>query len=596
MHRDTAGAAEVNSSHMRNSSFAKLFGIFTAAVAALILVAFVTPGLPQSNSPQLPSPQATPQQPVKPPASQTPGVRVSTRLVQVNVIAQNWEDKPVMGLTKEDFELSDQGHPQAIAFFSMQQNTTAILDRAAAPPKTVPAGSHLFSNRLEERTGVPPNVTVIFLDSLNTRGNDMPYARKQIEKFITTQIQPQDRVALYSMNGTGLTILHDFTTDATELLNALAKDANTEDFLAGASAPEAPDTGDAEMDASLGRFNGRMALFYMNSRVEKTATALKVIANHIGGLPGRKNLVWVSASFPMSIIGGERPLDYNQYSSQIEDAARSLNNANIAIYPVDARGLIANPMTVNRPGPRSATARPNMASPFPSRQNFDTMNTLAERTGGRAFYNTNDIKGSVRRAIDESRVTYVLGYYPEGGDWDSKFHEIKVKVNKSGVHLRYRRGYFAIPDATPTPQEKMQMMAAAIWSPLEATELGLDVEVEPIDVPGARQLKTKIRVNSRQMRFAHDGDKWTDQLDVVWVVAGKNGNALAKTSQPLKMALSQQNYEVVMRDGLSFSGTIELADEATEVRVVARDSGTGAIGSVVVPLTRLFAPAKAPGK
>ncbi len=585
---------------MTHPSISRSFGIFVAAAVALSLVAFVMPGISQATGAQSnsqPPPPAPPASQATAPA-QTPAVRVSTRLVQVSVIAQDGDGKPITGLTREDFEISDQGHPQKLAFFSLQDNTTVVADHAAEQPPAVPPGSHLFSNRLRERTGVPPSVTVILLDLINTRGRDLPYARKQLEKFVQTQLHPQDRVALYTMSSSALTILHDFTTDSTELLAALDKDekGNTEDFRAGASEPDAPDTGDAILDASVSAFNARMALFYMNSRVEMTATALKVIADHISGLPGRKNLVWVSASFPMSIIGGELPADYTEYASQIEDAARSLNNANVAIYPVDPRGLIANPTTVTRPGPR-ANARPSTApSPFPSRQNFDSMIALADRTGGHAFYNTNDIKGSVRKAIDESRVTYVLGYYPEGGEWDSKFHEIKVKVKQSGVHLHYRQGYFAIPESTPTPQEKLQMMAAAIWSPLEATELGLDLVVEPIDVPGARQVKTKIHVNSTQMRFSHDGDKWTDLLDVVWVVVGKDGKVLARKSAPLQMGLTQQNYDTVKRDGLSFSGTIEIGDNATELRVVARDSGTGAIGSVVVPLGRLFAPDRAPGK
>jgi hypothetical protein len=118
--------------------------------------------------------------------------------------------------------------------------------------------------------------------------------------------------------------------------------------------------------------------------------------------------------------------------------------------------------------------------------------------------------------------------------------------------------------------------------------------VEPLDVQGARQVKTKIRISPGQMRFAREGDKWTDLLDVVWVVVGKNGAVLAKKAAPLNMSLTQQNYDAVMKDGLSFSGTIDLADDATEVRVVARDSGTGAIGSVVVPLGRLFR--AAPGR
>ncbi|HEV3219333.1 MAG TPA: VWA domain-containing protein [Candidatus Acidoferrales bacterium] len=566
---------------MRHHSLSKLIAIFVAAAATLV---FVIPGLPQSTSQQPPASPAA-----QTPAPPTPTVRVSTRLVQVNVIAQDHDEKPVLGLTKEDFVVTDQGHPQKIEFFSLQQNTTAVVEMAVAPP-TVAPGTHLFSNRLAERKGVQPNVTVILLDQLNTHSTDMPYARKQVQKFIAEQLRPEDRVALYSMNGRGLTILHDFTTDVSELLAAVARDPNHEDFRTSASEPEPTDSGDSTLDAAVDASNARMAQFYMDDRVEKTELALKTIADHIGGLPGRKNLVWVSASFPADIIGGELPLDHHPYADDIENTARALNDANIAIYPIDARGLIANPNMARMSGPPARGA-----SMFPSQMNFATMNTLAERTGGRAYYNSNDIHGAVRRAIDDSRVTYVLGYYPDG-NWDSKFHDIKVQVKKSGVHLNYRKGYFAIPQTTPTAHQKSAMMREAIWSPLEATELGLNVEVTPIDIPGLRQLKLRVIVSPEQMRFTHDGDRWTDELDVVWVVADARGTALAQTPQPWRISMPQAAYEKVMRDGLSFSGTIDIADAATEVRVVARDKGTGAIGSVLVPLGRLFAPVKLTSK
>jgi len=566
------------------------------AAAALIVV---TPGLPQSTSQQPPAPQTTSSQQTTA-APQAPAVRVSTRLVQVNVIAQDGDGKPILDLKKEDFQVTDQGHPQRVEFFSLQENTTAIINHAATPPPIAP-GMHLFSNRLEERQGVQPNVTVILLDSLNTRMGDMPAARAQVQKFLREEIHPEDRVAVYSMSARALTIMHDFTSDASELIAAVSKDPNREDFRAGASEPDAPDTGDAGFDASLSQSNFMAAQFFMNDRVEKTMLGLKTVADHIGGLPGRKNLIWVSASFPIDIISGtgQMTFEHPNYADQIEETAKAMNDANIAIYPIDARGLIANPNQARNPGPRNPRGRPADTSMFPAQQNFATMNTIAERTGGKAYYNSNDIHGAVRRAIDDSRVTYVIGFYPDG-TWDNKFHEISVKVKKSGVHLNYRRGYYAIPEAAPSEKEKERLMTDAIWSPLEATELGVDVEVEPVENPGgARQLKTKIIVSPGQLRFAHDGDHWTDQLDIVWVIANSKGVALTKIPKTLKMNLPQEAYNTVMHDGVSFSGTVDLTDDATEFRLVARDAGTGAIGSVIVPVSKFFKPvvkAPAPAK
>jgi hypothetical protein len=97
---------------------------------------------------------------------------------------------------------------------------------------------------------------------------------------------------------------------------------------------------------------------------------------------------------------------------------------------------------------------------------------LADRTGGRAFYNTNDITGAIHRAIDDSRVTYVLNYYPNHNQWDGRFREIKVKVNRPGVEVRSRRGYFAFANVVVSHKDKEAIMVDAAKSPLESTALG----------------------------------------------------------------------------------------------------------------------------
>jgi VWFA-related protein len=585
---------------MRHSS--KSVKLFTAACAFLAMLLGV-PGFSQSQSQKTPAVPADRQS-----ATSAPALRVLTRLVQISVIAQDGDGKPVLGLTKEDFTILDAGQPQKINFFTEQSNQNLTF----AASKTAPA-PNTFSNRFEQKANSPTSATVILLDTRNTHAMDMAYARKQVEGFLN-ELQPQDRVALYVL-GSKLRILHDFTQDSASIMRALGTDPNTEDFRISASEPEASDTGNGNMDAAVDAANGRAAEFYMNNRVEQTALAIKIIADHLKGLPGRKNLVWVSAAFPIDILTAQGPTPQsperpgsgggggspppplqgvNSYVDQIEDATRSLNSANVAVYPVDARGLIGTPTNVNRPGPRGrGAARPNTASPFPARQNFDTMNTFAERTGGKAFYNTNDIHGAVRRALDDSKVTYVLGYYPTNTNWDGKFREIKVHTDKKGVHLRYRLGYYALPDEPTTDEEKARLMEDAKWSPLESTDLGLEVIADPVNGADGRQLQVQVRIASNQLHFEQVESHWKDSLELVWVEIGPGGQSLGKIQKTVGLDVPPDAYDALITKGISFSENLKIRNDAIEVRLVARDAGSGAIGSVIIPLTRLFSKASA---
>jgi len=524
------------------------------------------------------------------PAKQEPAVlRVTTRLVQVNVIVQDKKGKPVTGLTKEDFALLDLGQPQQISSFSVE-----AIGALPAPAQPLPA--NFYSNRLERKGGTPTAVTVILLDGLNTKFEDMAYARQQIIKFLS-QLQPQDRVALYTLT-THLAVLHDFTSDATPLLRALERYKGHHSAALAASEPEPADTGVDQIDAFLDDANQRVSDFYVKNRVRLTARALEAIANHLAQLPGRKNLIWVSGSFPFYIGFDDVPASSTQgptvFNEEVEHAARALNNANLAIYPVDARGLIspaaANPaFGAASGGPlRSRGRAASIPRLSPPRANFDTMNILAERTGGRAFYNTNDIQGSIRHAIDDSRVTYVLGYYPAHGKWDGKFHEIKVQVKHPGVRVRARRGYFAWPDTPLNAKQREALLREAVSSPLEATSLGLNVRVKPVDVPGARTLKTELQVYSRDLTLELQGDRWVGGLDLLCVQQAPDGRDLTGESQTINLRLTRPTYERIMQDGLIWPHDFRIADGAAQLRIVVRDISSGAIGSVDIPLSKLF--------
>jgi VWFA-related protein len=205
----------------------------------------------------------------------------------LNVIVQDKKGNPVTDLKKENFEIKDAGKVQTIGLFSMESNAPLPTASQPLPPNT-------FTNKLERRAGTPSSVSVILLDWLNTRFADRAYAQAQVIKFLQQQIKPEDHIGLYSLSR-GLRVLHDYTSDSTELLARL----NSSDgkSLPDLSRTESRSGGPAMLlDSWLlgGGASRAEADFYTINRVNGTLKAIEFIANHLSAVPGRKNLIWVS--------------------------------------------------------------------------------------------------------------------------------------------------------------------------------------------------------------------------------------------------------------------------------------------------------------
>src|SRR5205085_11273339 len=225
------------------------------------------------------------------------------------------------------------------------------------------------------------------------------------------------------------------------------------------------------------------------NRVEMTADAFEAIAHRLSGIRGRKNVVWVSSGFPLMLNSARFGME--PMNAAATRATRAMNDAVVAIYPIDARGLVVNmlpPVTAGQGastfqlpsgGRNTTTDIPDRPPIVPSRTvNFDSLKTLADDTGGRAFFNSNDISGGVRAAIDDGRLTYVLGYYPTHGNWDGGFREITVKVSRSDASVRHRRGYLALPaDAAASATAREEALMTEVRNGLEATGIGLAARI-----------------------------------------------------------------------------------------------------------------------
>ncbi|HUK29858.1 MAG TPA: hypothetical protein VLV89_02020, partial [Candidatus Acidoferrum sp.] len=172
--------------------------------------------------------------------------------------------------------------------------------------------------------------------------------------------------------------------------------------------------------------------------------------------------------------------------------------------------------------------------------------------------------------------------------------EIKVKVDRPGVDVRARRGYFAVADTASPAEKNEEKMADAIRSPLESTDLAFDLQADAVEVSSARQLKVRLTLDARQLRFQQQGDRWADTLDKVWAEFNSEGRQVGTITKSINLNATQDEYKQLLQSGYTSAETLALANDAAEIHLVLRDTGTGAIGSVIIPLSKLFKPAPAP--
>jgi len=560
--------------------------------------------------------------------SNQPVIRVTTRLVEVNVIVRG-KSGPVRDLTKDDFAIFENGKLRKTAFFSM--NAALPASPTAKPTSEPTNAAGLITNRPRGAAETPVNATVVLLDALNTEIKDQQFARQAFLKFLK-QIRPEDRVAVYTL-GTRLRVLNDFTSDARRLAAVVSRYAGDNVGLAeaaGAGLSDVPDgigTDKIIQDAINNHMNDLVSDYTIRLRAETTAAALEAIANHIGHIPGRKSLIWISSSFPFVIghIGdgqtnsedtafdddisgvtaakkhggaaqgtalygandrdGSPARTQMNFSEVATRATRALNNANVAVYPVDARGLtgMLKSMTAEQNYGVSRTAA---VTPPRNTSTINTgstaMHVMADSTGGLIFQNTNGIRQAIQAAIEDGEVTYTLGFYPDSSSLDSKFHSLKIQVKRKDVEVRYRKGYLAVPNTQFTAPERTAQVRDALWSPLPATGITLIASVEKAERPGA--LRLQVAIEPRDLSFEKKGETWTGSLDLVFAQCSSDGRSLALTTTPLGLSLDRTRYDTVFREGLSITKTLDAEAAAVEVRVVVFDRASGKTGSLVVPL------------
>ncbi len=504
----------------------------------------------------------------------------NTRLVEINVIVRD-KNGPVADLGKADFVITDHGKPRTIGVFSLHQ---------AAPAAATVLPMDTFSNR-PVGAETPPAVTMILLDRLNTMiGSSAPgersatfdgdlalaNAKQHLLKFVDS-LSPHDRLAIYVL-GTSLGVLSDFTSDRARLKSILenykATSISTREvadpLAANVCAVGSPDG--CPMNRGVQSDRQILAGLSNGVRAQTTMTALMALAAHVAGIPGRKNLVWLTADL------GVAP----------EAVGRALSVSNIAVYPVDARGLL--PVAMARSG-GSASSQPMgtqaavymgiSAGPTDQPIGTSTMQILADETGGRAFTTTNDLTGAIREALEDGAVTYTLGFYVNADSLDGKFHDLKVHVKRSGLQVRTQRGYFALKDSAG--RGPASLLALPVASPLESSGLHVLARVER----NGPALSISGSIDLRDLQLEHNGDSSQGVIEIHLVQQDAAGKVLEGKHETLHLRLSQAEYDAYLKSGVFFRGAVDPKEGLATLRILVVDVSHSTVGSLIIPVSEI---------
>jgi VWFA-related protein len=326
-------------------------------------------------------------------------IRTTTSLVEVRVVAEGKDGNPVANLEKSDFEILDNGEPQTIRLFAAYRGPNPPMKGAGATAKSA------------DDSPTPAGYALILLDWLNTSYSLRVRAQEMLLKSIR-EYQPRQRVAVYALSRVNPGLICDFTYDRNLLYDRVASMSLDPENMSG-PVGEGPNLLPGRGPRANGPDESTPAREEAISRATRqlvdTTVEFEKIADHMVRVPGRKTLIWMTEGVPL-VVGG------SYFAPFIESALHRLNKADTAIYSIDAAGLRLWGLPSN------------------------SLLEFSRRTGGVAYYDNNDLDASVRRALDDMGVSYTLGFHmPEGAKPGS--HEIKVRVGRPHVKLRYRESY-----------------------------------------------------------------------------------------------------------------------------------------------------------
>jgi VWFA-related protein len=500
-------------------------------------------------------------------------IEVTSELVLVNVVARDKKGNLVRDLKKEDFTLFEDGKKQEISTFDFEN--VDELQTAGAPEATVSgvagAGALLRSGKKEAPSldARDRRLLLLFFDFSAMDPEQIDRSVDAAKKFVDTKMQPADLMALVSL-ATNMRVDLDFTDDKSKLLAALTAYSSGQgqgfDNSGTGSAEGAAETSGAFTadDTDFNTFNA-----------DRKLLALQSLMQALGKLPQKKSLIYFSNGISQS--GAD-----NQSALRATTAAAV--KANVSIYSLDIRGLQAFP-----PGGEAQSASLHGQSAYSGASvlndlssnaaSQDTLATLSADTGGKAFFDSNDLGAIFSQVQKDSSAYYVLGFTSNNPVKDGRFRRLKVQANRADLKLDFRAGYYSGRDFEHLNRADRE----------QQLEDELAAQLPRVDVPvyaGSaffRQddshyyLAVSLVVPGSQIPFVTERERDNATIDIIGEVRAAGKFAVGQLRDTVKLTVD--STQQVRRKNVQYNTGFVLAPGSYHLKFVIRENQTGRMGS-----------------
>ena len=497
-------------------------------------------------------------------------LKTESDLVLTNIVVRDaMTGAIVQGLQQSDFTILEDGKPQRIASFDFESVEKAQpLNEATISglASTILANSAVGSVRPEELRN--HRLIVFFFDLTSMQPDDLDRSVSAARDFLKSKMQAADLVSLVSLD-TSLKVDQDFTSDR-ELLSAKVGIYNGTEgsaFAQGANANsnQVEDASGYTPDESE----------YNDINTDRELYALRTIAKALERVNQKKSLLYFSGGLTRDGIENQASL-----RSAINAAVR----ANLAIYSVDTRGLQAiSPLGDASTGSLRGTGayngsaiQSNFNANFASQE---TLTTLSADTGGKAFLDSNDFAPAFAQVQNDSSAYYVVGYHPTNTAQDGRYRRLLVRVNKPGLKLEFRQGYYASADFVHSGKDDREReLLEELASDFPATDVAVYMDAYYFRLDENRfYVPVSLIVPGSQIPFSNGGDRDKATLDVIGEVTDEAKHPIGHVRETVKLAIDADQQ--VRRKNIQYSTSFNLPPGKYHLKFVVRENQSGRMGS-----------------
>ncbi len=512
----------------------------------------------------------------------TPTFRATTRLIVQTITVKDKDGKPVEGLTANDFVVTEDGQSQTISFVEFQRLRDALP--GTAPPAAVPAVTP---------TVVPTTPTQIAASAGDVRGAqyrdrrllvlyfdfsalpppDLVRAYSAAVKFLNTDMQRADLMAVMTFQNGAVRVKQDFTDDHAKLREVLDAVIYGED-KDGDGIP------DVDTSTAFGQDDAEFNIF----NTDRQLSALQTAVTMLRPLPEQKSLVYFASGLRLNGVDNQ---------AQLRATTNAALRSNVMLFPVDARGLVATPPLgdATRASPGGIGALNGQLVQL-ANNNFqrsqDSLYALAKDTGGKALFDYNDLSRGIVQAADAQTSYYILGYYSSHTAADGKFRRVKVSLAEGRAgELSYRQGYFGDKEfAKFTAADKERQLEDALMLENPITEITIAMEVNYFQLNRAEYfVPVAVKIPGNELALARKGGANRTLIDFIGEVKDDYGNTIQNLRDKLDIRLNDATAAQLAKRPIQYETGFTLLPGKYVIKYLARDAETGRMGTFQMSFT-----------